>query len=211
MKNLEHYLSLNYRKIVYQDEDGDYIIEVPDLPGCAADGVTPDEAFANLRDSMSSWFESRIEAGLAIPEPKNPESYSGKLLLRMPKFLHRRLAEQAETQETSLNQYVVALLSDASARAAGSALNVMPVGLLPADVWSSDASINGAFGVGKSMWRAYCQMGHAQVIYNVATRTQGQVRGASPNWTDPTIEASPNFQDQFGLPPLGKDRPKQLA
>jgi antitoxin HicB len=116
MKNLDHYLGLNYRKSVYQDEENDYIIEVPDLPGCMADGRTPDEAFENIRAAMSSWISSRIAAGLEIPEPKNTEGYSGKMLLRMASFLHRRLAEQAENEGISLNQYIVSLLSDASAR-----------------------------------------------------------------------------------------------
>lgn len=115
MKNLEYYLNLNYTKTVYQDEEGDFIIEVPDLPGCVADGATPAEAFENVREAMASWIESRVKAGLAIPEPKKPEEYSGKILVRMPQFLHRRLAEQAKTEGVSLNQYVVACLTDASA------------------------------------------------------------------------------------------------
>lgn len=116
MKNLDYYLSLNYRKLVYQDEDGDYIVEVPDLPGCVSDGPTPAEAFENLRGAMSSWITSRIAAGLDVPEPKTIEDYSGRVLLRMPQFLHRRLAEQASTEGASLNQYMVSLLSDGSAR-----------------------------------------------------------------------------------------------
>jgi antitoxin HicB len=116
MKSVDDYLRLNYRKSVYQDEEGDWIVEVPDLPGCMADGGTVNEAFENLREAMRSWIESRLAAGLAVAEPRS-EEYSGKLLLRMPKFLHRRLAEQAEEQEASLNQYIVSLLSQASVNA----------------------------------------------------------------------------------------------
>lgn len=114
MKPLEYYLSLKYRASVYRDEDGDYIVEVDDLPGCLADGKTPDEAFANLEEAKRSWMASRRAAGLEIPEPKRIEEYSGKVLVRMPKFLHRRLSEQASTEGISLNQYVVSLLSQAS-------------------------------------------------------------------------------------------------
>jgi antitoxin HicB len=114
MKDLKYYLSLNYRKTVYQDEDGDYIVEVTELPGCLADGATPDEAFANLREAMVSWLKSRMEAGLEIPEPRELDEYSGKVLLRMPKFLHRRLSEQAVDEGVSLNHYLVALLSASS-------------------------------------------------------------------------------------------------
>jgi len=116
MKNADDYLGLNYRKSVCQDEEGDWIVEVPDLPGCMADGSNVNEAFENLREAMRSWIESRMAAGLPIPEPRSNE-YSGRLLLRMPKYLHRQLAGQAEEQDTSLNQYIVSLLSEASANA----------------------------------------------------------------------------------------------
>lgn len=46
-----------------------------------------------------------------IPLPSSDNSYSGKLLVRMPKSLHRRLAETAEREGVSLNQYIVSLLS----------------------------------------------------------------------------------------------------
>jgi len=116
MHDINHYLSLNYHKRLYQDDEGDWIIEVDDLPGCIADGRTPDEAVENIRHAMSSWIESRIAAGLDVPEPAEIEEYSGKILLRMPRFLHRRLSLQAKTEGISLNQYLGSLLADASAR-----------------------------------------------------------------------------------------------
>jgi antitoxin HicB len=123
MKPLDHYLSLKYRTSVYQDDEGDYIAEVDDLPGCVADGQTPDEAFANLEEAKRSWMESRRAAGLEIPEPRKLEKFSGKVLVRMPRFLHRRLSQQASTEGISLNQYVVSLLSQASAVPQGVASN----------------------------------------------------------------------------------------
>jgi predicted RNase H-like HicB family nuclease len=114
MKNTHDYLSLNYHKRLYQDEEGDWIVEVDDLPGCIADGRTPDEAIENLRQAMRSWIDSRIQAGLDVPEPSVAEEYSGKILVRMPRFLHRRLSLQAKTEGVSLNQYIVSLLVDAS-------------------------------------------------------------------------------------------------
>lgn len=114
MRNADYYLSLNYHKRLYQDEEGDWIVEVDDLPGCVADGKTPDEAVENLRDAMTAWIDSRIEAGLEVPEPSVAEEYSGKILVRMPRFLHRRLSLQAKAEGVSLNQYIVSLLVDAS-------------------------------------------------------------------------------------------------
>ena len=111
MSNLDHYLALNYHRRLYQDDEGDWIVEVDDLPGCMADGKTPDEAIANSREAMRLWMESRISSGLEIPEPSIAEDYSGRILLRMPKYIHRRLAIQAQQEGSSLNQYVVSLLS----------------------------------------------------------------------------------------------------
>ncbi len=111
MEKLDHYLALNYHTRLYQDDEGGWIAEIDDLPGCIADGKTPDEAIANSRDAMRSWMESRISSGLEIPEPSVADDYSGRILLRMPKSIHRRLAILAQQEGSSLNQYIVSLLS----------------------------------------------------------------------------------------------------
>jgi antitoxin HicB len=116
MKNLDYYLSLNYHNTVTQDDDGDYIVEVQELPGCVADGETPNEAFENLHEAMKAWLGSRLEAGLEVPEPRAEEDFSGKILVRMARYLHQRLASQSTREGVSLNQHIVVLLADASAR-----------------------------------------------------------------------------------------------
>jgi antitoxin HicB len=116
MRTLDHYLALNYHKRLYQDDENDWIVEIDDLPGCVADGKTPDEAIANSRLAMQSWMESRMSAGLEIPEPSIADDYSGRILLRMPKYIHRRLAIQAQQEGSSLNQYIVSLISYGSAQ-----------------------------------------------------------------------------------------------
>ena len=111
MSRLDHYLALNYHKRLYQDDEGEWVVEIDDLPGCIADGKTPDEAVENSREAMRSWMESRTSSGLDIPEPSIADDYSGRILLRMPKYVHRRLAIQAQQEGSSLNQYIVSLLS----------------------------------------------------------------------------------------------------
>ena len=112
MKNVDYYLGLNYRTSIYRDEEGEYMAEVPDLPGCGADGTTAEEALLNLNSAMRSWIESRMASGLEIPEPRKTDEFSGKLLVRMPKSLHQKLAIRANDEGVSLNQYIVALLSE---------------------------------------------------------------------------------------------------
>jgi len=131
MKSLEHYLTLNYHKTVTQDDEGDYIVEVQELPGCAADGKTPNEAFENLREAMKSWLASRFAAGLEVPEPRSEEDYSGRILVRMARYLHHRLAAQSAREGVSLNQHLVTLLADASARVEVPATRSADVRYLP--------------------------------------------------------------------------------
>ena len=102
-----------------EDEESYWVCEVPDLPGCVADGETPAEAIESLSEAKRLWIEARLEHGHHVPEPTNARDYSGRLLLRMPRSLHRKLAAQSRREGTSLNMYVVSLLSERAAYNAG--------------------------------------------------------------------------------------------
>ncbi len=54
--------------ILYQDEDGVWIAEVPSLPGCGSDGGTREEALTNVRDAIELWIEDAKAHGEPIPE-----------------------------------------------------------------------------------------------------------------------------------------------
>ncbi len=101
-----------------EDEESYWVAEIPDLPGCVADGDTPDEAVESLEEAKRLWIEARLENGHSVPEPTHTCGYSGRLLLRMPKSLHRKLAAQSRREGTSLNMYVVSLLSGRAAASA---------------------------------------------------------------------------------------------
>lgn len=62
---------LKYEIIIYwSDEDQAFIAEVPELPGCAADGPTYQEALANIEVVIQEWIETAKELGRPIPGPK---------------------------------------------------------------------------------------------------------------------------------------------
>jgi predicted RNase H-like HicB family nuclease len=62
---------IKYEVIIYwSDEDHAFIAEVPELPGCTADGATYKEALANAEVVIQEWIETAKELGRAIPEPK---------------------------------------------------------------------------------------------------------------------------------------------
>ena len=61
---------MKYEVIIYwSDEDQAFIAEVPELPGCAADGETYQEALQNL-EIMQEWIETANALGRPIPQPK---------------------------------------------------------------------------------------------------------------------------------------------
>jgi len=56
--------------IYWSQEDQAFIAEVPELPGCAADGKTCPEALANVEVIIQEWIETAKELGRPIPAPK---------------------------------------------------------------------------------------------------------------------------------------------
>jgi predicted RNase H-like HicB family nuclease len=62
---------IRYELIIYwSKEDEAFIVEVPELPGCMADGATYQEALANVEVVIQEWIETARELGRPIPEPK---------------------------------------------------------------------------------------------------------------------------------------------
>lgn len=115
MKDLQYYLSLPYRTELYEDtEKGGYTAAMPELPGCLSCGETMEEAVKNIKNAQKDWLQAALEDGYPIPEPVKIEDYSGQFKLRLPKSLHKKLAEHAKREGISLNQYCVYLLSERS-------------------------------------------------------------------------------------------------
>ena len=60
-----------YEIIIYwSDEDGAFVAEVPELPGCMADGATYEEALAHVNLVVQEWIETASELGRPIPQPR---------------------------------------------------------------------------------------------------------------------------------------------
>lgn len=71
MKDLKYYLSLNYPltiEIYKEDGEDRYNLEIPDLPGCGADGKTFEEAMNKLQEAKELWIEESLKRGLFIKE-----------------------------------------------------------------------------------------------------------------------------------------------
>ena len=119
-KGLEYYMSLPYPVEICpipEKEGGGYMAAIPLLGRYAvcADGETAAEAMEALEQVKADRISDYISQGLSIPEPDSSEDkHSGRILLRMPRELHKSLALQAKQSGVSLNQYLVGLLAGAT-------------------------------------------------------------------------------------------------
>lgn len=69
--------NIKYEVIVYWSiEDDCFISEMPELPGCMADGKTYEEAVENIKQVAKIWIEVATEEGREIPEPKGKLFYA---------------------------------------------------------------------------------------------------------------------------------------
>lgn len=117
MRKIEEYLKKPYKiELIPDMEEGGYAISCPELPGCISCGDTLEEAMANIEDAKVAWLNVALEEGMAIPEPENLENYSGQFKIRMPKSLHKQLAEHSKKEGISMNQYCIYLLAMNDAR-----------------------------------------------------------------------------------------------
>ena len=112
MKTLDEYLHMPYRMEIVPDlDEGGFVASYPELPGCLSAGPTIEEAAKNALDAKNQWLKAAYEDGVAINVPDSEKEYSGQFKLRMPKTLHRLLAEKSKREGISMNQYCLFLLS----------------------------------------------------------------------------------------------------
>lgn len=111
-EKLEYYMKKKYRFEITEDEDeGGYVISYPDLIGCVSVGETLEDAVKNGEAAKREWFIATLENGVTVPEPFSADDYSGQFRLRVPKSLHKYLAERSKQEGISMNQYCIYLLS----------------------------------------------------------------------------------------------------
>jgi antitoxin HicB len=114
IRHLNDYLKLPYTVNLRPDEDGVWIARIEELEGCIAHGSTQAEALLVLEEMKTAWIEDALEAGDTIPRPEQQEDLpSGKWLQRVPRTLHKKLAELAKKEQVSLNQLVTSMLAEA--------------------------------------------------------------------------------------------------
>jgi len=108
---LDDYLGVPYQLELVGDGSGTFVVSYPELPGCFTQIERFEDALPTAREILTGWLSIALEDGEHIPLPRQTEDYRGRVLVRMPKSLHRWLAETAEQENVSLNARIVSLLS----------------------------------------------------------------------------------------------------
>jgi antitoxin HicB len=111
-REVERYMALPYHIELIPDE-GEWVVAIPELPGCLSQGETPEEAITMIREAQRLWLQVALEDGRPIPAPRLEEDYSGRFNVRVPKRLHRDLVRAAEAEGVSLNLFVATALARA--------------------------------------------------------------------------------------------------
>jgi predicted RNase H-like HicB family nuclease len=100
--------------IKWSDEDNEFVAVIPELPLISGLGSTREKAVKQCMEAAALALDVLKEEGRPLPQPRKIVPYSGQLRLRMPRYLHARLAELAEQEGMSLNSYIVYLLTRGS-------------------------------------------------------------------------------------------------
>jgi predicted HicB family RNase H-like nuclease len=117
--NTAHNYNISIR---FGDYEGEACFEarVRELPDIAEYADTFEEVYALAVDSIEVTMEVLAEKGKTMPDPQIVmDDYSGRVTLRLPKSLHRALAQASEEEGVSLNQYMTNVLTYYSGFAAG--------------------------------------------------------------------------------------------
>ncbi|MCY7345383.1 MAG: type II toxin-antitoxin system HicB family antitoxin [Pyrinomonadaceae bacterium] len=88
----------------WSEEDAAFVSRVAEFPSLAAHGDTLESALHEIKNVVGLVLQDLAETGEFIPQPFGRRSFSGRLVLRMPEYLHRKLALESMEQGVSLNQ-----------------------------------------------------------------------------------------------------------
>lgn len=111
MPDINSYLDKPYARMLIPAEEGGYSAEILEFPGCFAEGDSAEEALSRLEEAARSWLDAALDQGQPIPEPFTSQGYSGRIVLRLPRSIHRQSARFAQRDDTSLNQFFLSAIS----------------------------------------------------------------------------------------------------
>jgi len=114
-ERVDEFAALHHTIVMRQDDEGDFVASIAEFDGCVVQGQDATEALAELGSMKRLWIESCLADGKPVPLPAEEDDTlpSGKWLQRVPRTLHKKIADLAQREGVSLNQYVVSVLAEA--------------------------------------------------------------------------------------------------
>ena len=113
-KQVKEFLEFPYTFTIGKDKEHDekeyFYVQVNELPGCASDGKSQEEALKNIKNAMYDWIETALLNGEKVP---TPEGFSGKFTVRIPPSLHRDLITKVNKEGVSINQFITTAIARA--------------------------------------------------------------------------------------------------
>lgn len=95
--------------LLWSEEDECYVVTLPAWQNARTHGATLEEAARNGREVLTLLIEAARQHHEPVPAPER--RHSGNLRLRLPASMHARLAQDAEREGVSLNQWIVSKLA----------------------------------------------------------------------------------------------------
>lgn len=126
-----------------EEDGGGWLAEIPDLPGCMSDGVTPEEALKAVQEAQEAWLAVARERGVEIP----PSVDDGRraVVLRLPEEVYRQLAMRAfgENRAHRVAEVAADVIATAVSAAGGGGNGVDVLHVYGQDFWHQDAYLVG--------------------------------------------------------------------
>lgn len=110
MDNMDNIIDKYTYRIEWSEEDVVYIARCLEFPGLAAHGDTNESALTEIKKVVEESVNWLKEDEKPVPEPLGMKKYKGKLTLRVPPEVHRRLAIRSAEEGVSVNQYILSRL-----------------------------------------------------------------------------------------------------
>jgi len=137
-----------YARIILPETDGTFRGEIMEFPGCIASGETASETLIALEDVARSWILAALERKQNIPDPIDVSNdFSGRLVLRIPKSLHKKASWLAERESVSLNHFITMSLSETVGERNRSVMSVFISPSAPTSYFGGGVSTFGTYNV----------------------------------------------------------------
>ena len=156
-QEISAYLRMPYSRVVTPENDATFRAEIVEFPGCVTTAETASEALSRLEDVAVSWLGAALSRKQRIPNPiESGGAFSGKLMLRLPKTLHRRATYAASREGVSLNQYIVVGLAEQVGAAASRGILTSVANWASQSItatWTTGSSSPSSSGLRALNWR----------------------------------------------------------